>query len=101
MRKISDLDILAFIDDTFLGIEFSIKDEKKVRQLIKEARIKMYQYTSKVPKQMPKQGLVTMLYSEDIDRLATSGFTDTQIAIITGIPKITIRKYLMERGLTK
>lgn len=101
MRKMSDLDILSFIDDTFLEIEFNIKNEKKVKELIKEARIKMYRYTSKVPKKLPKQGIVAMLYSEDIDRLIENGFTATQIAIITGTPKITINKYIAEKGLKK
>lgn len=99
MRKLSDLDILAFIDDTFLNIEFSIKDEKKVRQLIKEARIKMYDYTSKVPKPIPKHGIIKMLYSEDIERLFNAGFTNTQIATITGIPLTKIQEYLRRKKL--
>ena len=101
MRKLSDLDILSFIDDTFLGIEVSIKDEKKIRQLIKEARIKMYSYTSKVPKPMPKHGIIKMMYSEDIERLFNAGFTDTQIATITGVPLIEIQKYLKRKKLIK
>ena len=101
MEKMSDLDILSFIDDTFLGIEVSIKDEKKVRQLIKEARIKMYSYTSRVPKPMPKHGIIKMLYSEDIERLFNAGFTDTQIATITGVPLIEIQKYLKRKKLIK
>lgn len=99
MRKISDLDILAFIDDTFLEIEYSIKNENRIRQLIKDARIKMYKYTSKVPKQIPKQRIIKMMYSEDIERLYNAGFTDTQIATITGVDLITIQKYLRGKGL--
>lgn len=95
----SDLDILSFIDDTFLGIEVSIKDEKKIRQLIKEARIKIYRYTSKIPKSMPKHGIIKMMYSEDIERLSNAGFTDTQIATITGVPLIEIQKYLKRKKL--
>lgn len=97
----SDLDILSFIDDTFLGIEVSIKDEKKVRQLIKEARIKIYSYTSKVPKPIPKHGIIKMLYSEDIERLFNAGFTNTQIATITGIPLTKIQEYLRRKKLIK
>lgn len=99
MRKLSDLDILAFIDDTFLNIEFSIKDEKKVKQLIKEARIKIYRYTSKIPKPIPKHGIIKMLYSEDIERLFNAGFTNTQIATITGIPLTKIQEYLRRKKL--
>lgn len=101
MRKLSDLDILSFIDDTFLGIEINIKDEKKIKQLIKEARIKIYRYTSKVPKPMPKHGIIKMMYSEDIERLFNAGFTDTQIATITGVPLIEIQKYLRGKKLIK
>lgn len=99
MRKLSDLDILSLIDDTFLGIEFNLKNEKMVTKLIKDARIAMYKYRSKAPKQLPKHGIIKMMYSEDIERLFNAGFTDTQIATITGVPLIEIQKYLRRKKL--
>lgn len=104
MRKDADLSLLSFIDDTLFCIEYAVKDNQKVSELIKECRIKMYRYRTTrnktTPKTINKHKLITMLYSEDIERLHNAGFTDTQIATITGVELVTIKKYLIERKLS-
>lgn len=104
MRKDADLSLLSFIDDTLFCIEYTVQNNKKVEELIKDCRIKMYRYRTArdrtTPKTIKKHKLITMLYSEDIERLAKAGFTDTQIATITGVELATIKKYLIERKLS-
>lgn len=105
MKKDADLSLLSFIDDTLFCIEYAVQNNKKVEELIKECRIKMYRYRTtrnKVePKEIKHHKLITMLYSEDIERLHNAGFTDTQIATITGVELVTIKKYLIGRKLSQ
>lgn len=104
MNNNADLSLLSYIDDTLFCIEYAVKDNQKVSKLIKDCRIKMYKYRTKrtetMPKPIKKHKLITMLYSEDIERLHNAGFTDTQIATITGVDLTVIKKYLIERKLS-
>ena len=101
MRKNADLELLSFIDDCLFNIEYTINNKTKVQEIIKEIRIKMYRYRTTRMKTAQKinTNIIKMLYSEDIERLFNAGFTDTQIATITGVAVKEIQDYLKRKEL--
>lgn len=101
MRKNADLELLSFIDDCLFNIEYTINNKTKIQEIIKEIRIKMYRYRTTRMKTTQKinTNIIKMLYSEDIERLFNAGFTDTQIATITGVPVKEIQDYLKRKEL--
>lgn len=98
MRKNADLELIQKIDDILLDIEYNITNKQSIRALIYEIRKKMYKYKATKMQLQPapvKEGkIIKMMYSEDIERLFDNGFTDTQIATITGVHIKEVQKYL-------
>lgn len=103
MRKNADLELIQKIDDILLDIEGNVNNKAAIYTLINEIRKKMYKYkTTKMqlqPKPIKPEKLIKMMYSQDIERLFNSGFTDTQIATITGVTLEVVQDYLRRKGL--
>ena len=92
----SSLDYISEFEDLIFKIELNTSDEK-----IKKYCLEGYDIATRFKQSKAGKKPMTMLYSEDLERLYSYGFTVTQIAVITGIKELDIRKYFKRRGINE
>lgn len=90
----SSLDYISEFEDLIFKIELSTSDEE-----IKKYCLEGYDIATKFKQSKVGRNPVTMLYSEDLERLYSYGFTITQIAVITGLAEEKLRKYFKRREI--
>lgn len=104
--KNKDIELVDNIELALFDLEMSINPVifQKIKTHIQSIRKLLYNYKRSQlnkPKPIEKGKIIAMLYSKDVERLLSTGFTNTQIATITGIDIKEINDYIERKGLIK
>ena len=104
--KNKDIELVDNIELALFDLEMSISPItfRAIKTHIQIIRRLLYNYKRNKlnkPKPIEKGKIIAMLYSKDVERLLSTGFTNTQIATITGIDIKEINDYIERRRLTK
>lgn len=104
--KNKDIELVDDIELSLFDLEMSISPVifQKIKAHIQGIRRLLYNYKRSQlnkPEPIEKGKIIAMLYSKDVERLLSTGFTNTQIATITGIDVKEINDYIERRGLIK